>query len=534
MSQCHKIHVFPGDIIIDVEPAKSLIKVLVTHSIFIRSNCGGRGNCEKCMVELKHDDGGWESIKSCGFIVTEDIKIRIPENSLVSPYVLSKANVNFPQTFVDRLSRQAKPSVKYGIAVDLGTTTIAVYLCDAHNGEVLDTISVKNPQSLYGDDVMSRIASLIMGQESLLNLQQIVVKAIEWGANILLEKIGLVRDDIGRIVVVGNPTMIHFLIGISPISIGTSPYSPAFYEARAVDAGTIGFGFGNILLQILPQVSGFIGGDILSAALAVDMGEQPDGTLLIDLGTNGELLLKKGARIYSTSCATGPAFEGATLSCGMQATPGAVNCVQIVNTQLPPQYTIIKSGNSDYIKPCGICGTGVISGVAELCRRGIIEESGAFRQNSNSSTLVLDKENRLKYVLVHEEETENNDTIHISQKDVRSVQLGKAALITGIEFLLKEAGLDKPQKIILAGAFGSYIDVEDMLTIGMIPTIAVDKVENAGNSAGTGAVMVLCDEFYLEKAVKLSSLITTIELSGMTTFQDSFVENLSFPPGGRE
>jgi len=530
MPKQHTIHLLPHRRPLTAEPGQSLIKILVDHSIFLRSDCGGRGTCGKCKVQVVNQDGSRESFNSCSLEINDDITIEIPEISMLSSHVITKAPASFPLTFFEQLGRRPAAGYSHGIAVDLGTTTIAVYLCDIAAGQVIGSIAVKNPQALYGDDVMSRIAAINMQQESLQHLQQIVVNGIEWGAKALVKNAGIDHEQLGKMVVVGNPTMIHILTGVDPKSIGTSPYLPVFYEARTTKAAAAGFHLGDIPLITLPQVSGFIGGDILAAAIAVDMDNQPDGTLLIDLGTNGELLFKGGdGRLFATSCATGPAFEGATLSCGMQAIPGAVNKVTIENSDRFPNYTIINQNGAKRPKPCGVCGTGVISGVAEMFRHGIIEKGGAFTKDIAIQPLVRDKEKRLKYVLVPEEASQDGSTVHISQKDIRSVQLGKAALITGIEFLLQAAGHKHPEKIIIAGAFGNYIDIQDMFTLGMIPTMAEGKVETTGNSAGAGAVMALCDETYREKAIAMATGIITVELAGNLKFQEVFVEKLSFP-----
>jgi uncharacterized 2Fe-2S/4Fe-4S cluster protein (DUF4445 family) len=480
-------------------------------------------------VQLVHEDNSRESVNACTLEIHDDITIEIPEISMLSSHVITKAPASFPQTFFEKLVERTDSDCSHGIAVDLGTTTIAVYLCDIAKGEVIGSIAVKNPQALYGDDVMSRIAAINLQQESLKHLQQIVVNGIEWGVKALLQKAGLSQEQLGRMVVVGNPTMIHILTGVNPAPIGTSPYLPAFHEARTTRAADAGFHLGDMPLMTLPQVSGFIGGDILAAALAVDMEQQPEGTLLIDLGTNGELLFKGNSGLYATSCATGPAFEGATLSCGMQAIPGAVNKVTIGSASDFPGYTIITNNGTQQPKPCGVCGTGVLSGVAELCRHSIVATSGAFTKGDTISPLVRDEDNKLKYILIPAEASQDGATVHISQKDIRSVQLGKAALITGIEFLLQAAGYDHPEKIIIAGAFGNYIDIRDMFTLGMIPAMTDDKVETVGNSAGAGAVMVLCDESYREKAIAMAAGITTVELAGNLKFQQVFVEKLSFP-----
>jgi len=504
------------------------METLVDHSIFLRSDCGGRGNCGKCRVSIVAPDGSNENITSCTFEITEDLKIEIPESSMLSAHIISKAPVVFPDSFNNRV---IDPNLtdRYGIATDLGTTTIAIYLCNTTSGKVLSSIAVKNPQALYGDDVMSRIGAINKKEKNLKHLQKLVVRAMEWGIMELLNSHNVDQEEITQIVTVGNPTMIHILAGVDPEPIGTFPYQPAFYEAGTIQSNEAGFSLGEIPLQFLPQVSGFIGGDILGAGLAVDLDNQPEGTLLIDLGTNGELLLKGKDKLFATSCATGPAFEGASLSCGMQAIPGAINKVVIKRSEDFPDYRIINPRKSSEIKPFGICGTGVISGVAEFCRKHVIEPGGAFTKDDTIKPLQRDKKGKLHYILVEEASSQDGSAVFISQKDIRSVQLGKGALITGIEFLLKAAGYEKPEKIIIAGAFGTFIEKEDMITLGMISDIHPDKIEVAGNSAGAGAVMVLCDDFYLRKAIEIAGRITVVDLACDQKFQEVFVQNLSFP-----
>ena len=467
------------------------------------------------MVQKRRDDGSYETIKSCGHVVSEDISIKIPEASMLSSHIMSKAPVVFPPAFIDRFLHAAGED-SYGIAVDLGTTTIAVYLCNTARGEIISSLAVKNPQAIYGDDVMSRIGVIGQNIENLGRLQKLVVKSIEWGMKELLLSCGKESTAISRMVVVGNPTMIHILAGVDPQPIGVSPYQPAFYQAATFRSGHLGFAMHDFPLQTLPQVSGFIGGDLLAATLAVDLERQPEGTLLVDLGTNGELILKGKDKFYAPSCATGPAFEGASLSCGMQAIPGAINSVTISNDRTVAKYSTIQSSGSTSNKATGICGAGVINAVAQFCEKQIISPSGVFTSGETS------------YILVPEDSALGQPPISISQKDIRSVQLGKSALISGIEFLLKKAGLGKPRKILIAGAFGSHLHKVDLLSLGIIPKIDPQQIEMAGNAAGSGAVMALCDEGYIHKATEMAAEIEIVDLACNIDFQNIFIGNLSF------
>ena len=526
MSTAHTIRILPSGRVMTAVHGKSLLEALADHAIVLRSDCGGKGICNKCRVFRITPAGEEESIRSCSCRISEDLTIRIPESAMLSPNIITKAPVSFPPSFA-RKKKQAVTGGNYGIAVDLGTTTIAVYLCNRADRRVMSSVSMKNPQALYGDDVMSRISAIAADKGHLPRMQEIVVRAIEWGFMALLNAQSLDRSDISKMVAVGNPTMIHILSGVDPQPIGLSPYRPVFFEARTIDAGTVGFDLAHVPLTTLPQISGFIGGDILGAALAADLENQPDGTLLADIGTNGELLFKAGNRVYAASCATGPAFEGASLSCGMQAVTGAITRVTIENRFDFPDITIIHPEKTAGAR--GICGTGVISGVAELWRNRLVTSGGAFINSGHVNPLQRDEKNRLQYTLAVSGGNGDRSSVFISQKDVRSVQLGKAALITGIEFLSGQAGCRQPEKIIIAGAFGSHMDRKDLVTIGMLPDMDPERIEFAGNAAGAGAVMVLCDDAYLDKSIAMAAQITPVELVAAPHFQDVFVDHLNFP-----
>ncbi len=528
MSNKYNIYLLPHGRKIHTKPGRSLMESLMDQNIFLRSDCGGKGVCKKCRVKKISDNEAHELITACTYTVTEDIKIEIPESSMLSSHIISKAPVSLPKSFSDNF-KKIDDTECYGIAVDLGTTTIALYLCNTARGNILSSLSVKNPQVLYGDDVMSRIGAISQDKKKLEYLQRLVVRAIEWGIKELLTSLDFEEHIVSQMVVVGNPTMIHILAGVNPESIGVSPYLPAFYEAKSIKTNELGFKLKDFSIQLLPQVSGFIGGDIIGASIAADLENKSDGTLLIDLGTNGEVMLKANGKFYATSCATGPAFEGASLSCGMQAVPGAVNKVQIKNPKALPEYTLINSAKTSGPKPSGICGTGVVSVIAQFCQQNIIEPGGAFKKDIIIPALIKDAPGKIQYNIVPEDSSQNGSGVFISQKDIRSVQLGKAALITGIEFLLKEAGIDSPDNIIIAGAFGSFLDKKDMMTLGMIPAMDITKVNAAGNLAGVGAVMVLCSDIYLKRAILMAKQIDVVDLACNQDFQETFIQRLSFP-----
>jgi len=421
----HYIHLLSHDRQIKVNTESTLMELLLEQGILLRSDCGGKGKCGKCRVRILSNEGIFKTIESCNYKVSNDITVDIPHSSLLSSYIINKAPVSLPAVFTNRF-RNVTAKDTYGIAIDLGTTTIAAYLCNLARGEVLSSTAVKNPQAIYGNDVMSRIGAIGQKNEKLLHMQRIVVRAIEWGIKNILVSFGLDAAKIAKMVVVGNPTMIHILCGVDPKPIGISPYQPVFYESRSFKSNDVGFAIEKFPIKTFPQISGFIGGDILSAAIAVDFAEQPEGTLLIDLGTNGELLLKGKDRFLATSCATGPTFEGASLSCGMQAMPGAISKVNLSSSNNQPRYSFINPTKSSQLSPSGICGSGIVSAVAQFLEKNIITPSGAFSKD------------RKQYVLATENTTTGFPAVVINQKDIRSIQLGKAALILSASFAFSQ------------------------------------------------------------------------------------------------
>ncbi len=513
------VRLFPHGREITSAPGRRLMESLVDNNIFLRSDCGGKGICGKCLVNVISPEQEAGLKPACTLKVHQEMEIEIPETSMLSSHIISKAPVVLPDFFLASDPEPADPEA-LGIAVDLGTTTIAVYLLNLGERKILSSLSVKNPQALYGDDVMTRIGGVGNAPENLSRLQGASVRAIEWGVTSLVDSLGLDLDNLLRMAVVGNPTMIHILCGVDPAPIGVSPYQPAFYEARQNSSRALGFDFKAIPVHTLPQVSGFLGGDILAATLACDMENQPVGTLLVDMGTNGELMLRGKDGLFGTSCATGPAFEGASLSSGMQAIPGAIDRVQIDPETGVSTLSVLKKSNGKEVAATGICGSGVISGVAELLRAALMAPNGRLKQVSDSPDRT--------YVLSQGDPSSGRGHVTITQKDIRAVQLGKAALITGIEFLCQAAGINGPTRILIAGAFGSHLGKADMLTLGMLPPLDPDRVEMVGNAAGTGAIMALCDEKSRQKARELAAQVSVVDLAANMAFQEQFVKSLSF------
>ena len=477
---------------------------------------------------MEREGGTSDLVDACIFRVTEDLTISIPKASKLSSCIIDKAPLLLPKSYLP-FRPDVKDTQKYGIAIDLGTTTIALYLCEIKSAAVLASLALKNPQCVYGDDVMNRITAITGAGGNTAILQKPVVTLIDQGIIKLCKTAHIDPSALIDIVVVGNPTMLHILLGKNPETIGVSPYSPIFREAQQLPSTELGLCFYHGRVRTLPLVSGFIGADTTSAALAVDILNQPTGTLLVDLGTNGELVLRGTNGLYATSCATGPAFEGASLSCGMQAIEGAIDHVAIDNIHnMLCCRVIADKAQEKEIKPIGLCGSGIVSAIAACLRTGIIDPSGRLAKRDDVPFLKVDGEGRLFYELVSKNDSDNNCSISVSQKDIRAVQLGKAALRAGIDHLLKAADLQMPVKILIAGAFGSHIQPSDMITLGMLPNIDTDRIQSVGNAAGSGTVMALCNKEYFQLASELARSIIAIDLASNADFQKRFIDRLKF------
>jgi uncharacterized 2Fe-2S/4Fe-4S cluster protein (DUF4445 family) len=530
------------------ERGQTALEALINNGLLLRSDCGGKGRCGKCQIKVHDPDPAFLSPPSegevkifgpkglaagyrlaCCATLLNDISLEIPASARLSASVLEKAPPLLLEKHAILKARSDSQKTNYSLAVDLGTTTIAVYLCDPAAGKVIASIAMRNPQAIFGDDVMSRISVISADPNLLKRLQRMAVKTIEWGAQALIDSMKIAPARIKTMMVVGNSTMIHIFVGQNPASIGVYPYEPQFVEEKQFAADSLGFSFNpKAEIHTLPLITGFIGADTVGATVAAELEENPVGTMLVDVGTNGEIMFLGKTGLVATSCATGPAFEGATIQHGMQAVPGAINTVKIDQKKRTVSYSLIQKGPGNTQKPLGICGTGVISAVAELLRAGIISKDGAFNHETKYPNLQLDENNTAQFILVPSEKTADGRAIVLTQKDVRAIQLAKGAIRTGIELLCIETNIDLPGKILLAGAFGSYINPEDALTIGMLPDLPPEDIEGVGNAAGAGAILALFDERFAKKAKELSRSTRVLDLSTHPDFQDTFINALSF------
>jgi uncharacterized 2Fe-2S/4Fe-4S cluster protein (DUF4445 family) len=423
----------------------------------------------------------------------------------------------------------------YGAAVDIGSTTVALYLCNLRTGEILAAESEMNPQIVYGEDVMSRIQYAIENKDGLEKLHKAIIGTLNKLLKQAAKTAQIKTEEILEMVLVGNSTMHHFLLNLHPKDLGLAPFVPAIHKSVDVKARELGLQInasGNI--HVLPTIASFVGADTSAMILAEEPHKQDENWLLIDVGTNAELVLGNRKRLVCTSTPTGPALEGAHVEYGMRAAPGAMERVHIDESTLEPKYKVIgvEGWNTDHAEfkghVKGICGSAIIDSVAVLFRAGIVDSRGKFKKELHSNR-IRQGESGWEYVIAWAEETSIGRDIPITQQDVRQIQLAKAALFTAARTLLKRSGLQSPDKIILAGGFGSYIDKEKAMLIGLIPDCPLENVYAVGNAAGDGARIALLN---VEKRKEIESVTRQVERFELPTdpeFQNQFMLATSFP-----
>jgi len=407
----------------------------------------------------------------------------------------------------------------YGCAVDVGTTTVVCFLVDLRSGETLAVESMMNPQIKFGEDVMTRLSHVMRhgGGE----MQEAIIRGCNGLIERAAEKVGITAQDIAETVIVGNTAMHHLFFGLDTFSLGVAPFAPSVEGPLDVKAREVGLEVGKgSYVHALPNVAGFVGADNVAACLATEpFGE--DTGLLMDIGTNGEIVLGNGDRMVAASCATGPAFEGGHIGHGMRAAEGAIERADVVDGRL--KYQVIGGG-----RPRGICGSGLIDIVACLRSLGIITRDGGL---DPSSARVRDGKEGLEYLLVEGRESATGRDIVLSKKDIAEVQLAKAALFGGCRVLMKEMGVKAGdiRRVYLAGAFGSRIRPESALAIGMLPPVEPGRITVVGNAAGEGARMALLSRARRERAREIARKMGYVELTTNPAFEREFVMALRFP-----
>lgn len=420
-----------------------------------------------------------------------------------------------------------------GVAFDVGSTTIAGHLCDLATGEILSTHGEMNPQIRFGEDVMSRVSYAMMIEGGAGELTRVVQATLDDIVGVLVTDAGVDRRDLLEVVLVGNPIMHHLFLGLDPTPLGAAPFNLATDRSVRVDASALGISIhprGRV--YVLPCIAGHVGADSAAAMLS-EAPHRSDATqLLVDVGTNAEIVLGNSSRLLAASSPTGPAFEGAQISSGQRAAPGAIERVRIDRQTLEPRIKVIggeywsdEEGFYDELASTpvtGICGSGIIEAVAGLFLAGVIDEDGVVRGDASTDRVVPDGRT-FSYVLW------TDPLILVTQEDVRAIQLAKAALQAGARLLMDHYGTDTVDQIRLAGAFGNHIDPMYAMVLGLIPDCELESVSGAGNAAGTGAVMALLSQAARSEVEELVDRVEKIETATEPRFQEHFVAALGIP-----
>ena len=420
---------------------------------------------------------------------------------------------------------------KYGIAFDIGTTTIAGSLVDLNSGKILSTRGATNYQQIFGADVISRINYSVEHENGRTLLQKGVMAAMDEIVSRLLNESGISEQQVYEAVVVGNTTMIHLFMGLDAESIARSPFIPVFRQALNLSNRDLGLGIhssGNI--HVIPCIAGFVGADTVAVMLATHIEQQTGTSLVVDIGTNGEIVLAGKGRILTCSTAAGPAFEGAKICYGMRAVNGAIEGV-IIDEDV--SLNVIGGGS-----PKGICGSGLIDAVAEMLRVGILDSRGRIADREvlvgpvNKTILdrIIEGDQGREFVLTKDNSSSTDKTIMITQKDIRELQLAKGAICAGIRILLAELELTPRDidRVFLAGAFGNYIKKDSAIAVGLFPETPADRIYPVGNAAGEGACMGLASIAERKRAVELACRSEHIELSSRKDFQEGFLNAIYF------
>ncbi len=421
----------------------------------------------------------------------------------------------------------------YGLAVDIGTTTVAGYLCDLTSGKMVTTSSMMNPQVVYGEDVLSRITYAMTKKDGLESLHQAIIKSLNQIAGRAATQAGIRRQDIVDMTIVGNTCMHHIFLNIDPQYIGKVPFPPSIHHSLDVKARDLGLKISpGAYVHILPIEAGFVGADNVGVLIAEEPYNQDDLVLLIDIGTNGELILGNRDKLISCSCATGPAFEGAKIKYGMRAAPGAIEKIEINPTTREVRFKVIgkEDWNTDLedVGAQGICGSGIIDVASQLFVTGIIDRTGRFRTDLPTRRLRT-TENGPEFVIAWADETSIGRDIVVCQEDVRNIQLAKAAMYAGAKVIMRCLGVEKLDKVILAGAFGSYINQESAATIGLFPDCALENVYAVGNAAGDGARIALLNVDKRVEADEKARQVEYVELTVEPDFERHFIQAIYFP-----
>ncbi len=514
---------------ISIHAGATLFEAAGQAGIILNTVCGGKGTCKKCLVNLEPDG---REVLACQYHIQNDLTVTIPAGSRFFEQKILKhgidTQIGLAATVHKKYREKGATEKIFGIAIDIGTTTVVAKLINMADGECHATEATLNPQRRYGDDVISRIA-YAQNDEKLAELHKAIIDCVNNLTIKLCKKTSINPKHIYEMCVVGNTTMNHIFLKLPVTQLGQAPYKAFSLDAHDVPAVQLHLEMnpaGNI--HTVENIAGFVGSDTTAVALAVDIDSAKEMTLVVDIGTNGELVLGTIEKLYAASCAAGPALEGARITCGSRAAEGAIEAVVVNEDDI--DLDVIGNG-----LPRSICGSGLIDAVAVMLELGIIDHTGRFVEKEKLEgkvspaifSRIREEQNQPAFVLA---DNDGASRVYLTQKDIRQMQLAKAAIRAGIRLLQKRIGLEDCdiEHILLAGAFGNYIRKESALRIGLLPTVPVEKIRFVGNAAASGARMVLVSRHCRETARELASKIEYIEIAHEPQFQDVYADSMLF------
>jgi len=507
---------------ISIHAGATLVEAAGQAGIILNSICGGGGTCGKCVVNLEPDG---REVLACQYHVQSDLTVTIPS---ASRYFEQKILAEGIETEVkpdiyEKYSEVARANEIFGVAVDIGTTTVVAKLINMTDGKSLATQAELNPQSKYGDDVISRIAYAATDEKSA-ELHKAIIDCLNKLITKLCKEAGINEKDIYEVCVVGNTTMNHIFLKFPVKQLGQAPYKAHSLDSHDLPAAQSGLHInpaGNV--HAVENIASFVGSDTTAVALAADMDSAKEMTLIVDIGTNGEIVIGTKDNLYAASCAAGPALEGARISSGSRAVEGAIEAVVINEDDI--DLDVI--GNCP---PRTICGSGLIDAVAVLLDLHIVDSTGRFNKPDSLKDIlppvivsrICEHDGQPAFLLA--------EKLLLTQKDIREVQLAKAAVRAGTKILLRKFDIKDAdiKQLLLAGAFGNYIRRQSALRIGLLPAVPVEKIHFIGNAAASGAQMILLSKTCRDKTKKLARRIKYVEIAHEPDFQDVFAESMLF------
>lgn len=517
---------------ISCEKGENLLRVLLRERIFVDNPCNGKGTCGKCRVQILAGGSGKASDTERRFLKEEEIKSGVRLACLtevtgdleLSLLQKEKKGKVMTSGYVPDFEKEYRDG--YGIAVDIGTTTVVTELVSLKDGKVLSQDSMINPQKRFGLDVLTRITyEYDHPEEGRRELQKAIVDGLNRMTASMCRAAQVPEEEIREIHAAANCTMLHMLLGADARPIGRAPYKPVFTAAQTKKAADIGLAAGkDTLLYCLPSVSAYIGADIVAGAYVCGLQKEKRNVLFIDIGTNGEIVLAAGGRLLCCSCAAGPALEGMNISCGMRAADGAIEDARITEDG-------VRLQTIGGVLPEGLCGSGILAVMKELLRTGMVKKTGAFIKKESLSKedyrYPLIRLNGTKRELLLSEKPE----IFVTQGDVRQVQLAKGAILSGFLALLNKAGvtMEELDCVLIAGQFGAHLPSGSLVGTGILPGSVEDKIVYVGNSSKTGAYMTLLSKKAKQEMEALAGRMEYMELAETENYERLFTESMIFP-----